>query len=137
MTRRLAAKWFLVFLPGLPIALVASPAPDTPPSAYATQNEPRPERTVFLGGDLSDEALIVFTAAFAASGHPGVLLLDEPKAGKCTRAFLEAFQAEQVIPVGSFPAGVGELERRLGRDVAPVLPWKRGPPLALWKVLFP
>jgi len=95
------------------------------------------ERVVFLGGKLSDENLITFTSTMAASGHPGVVLFDTPQTGPHLKAFLAAYRAEQVVPVGSFPAGGVGLERRLGMPVAPGLEWERGPPDALWKSLFP
>jgi hypothetical protein len=94
-------------------------------------------RQVFLGGNLSDENLIVFTATIAASGHPGVVLLDTPKSSPSAKNFLAAFEPERVIPVGSFPGGKTDLERRLNVTTAPVIPWKRGPPTGLWEALFP
>ncbi|HXG13214.1 MAG TPA: C25 family cysteine peptidase [Gemmataceae bacterium] len=95
------------------------------------------ERTVLLGGDLSPEDRVVFTSAVAASGHPGVLLLDSPRASASIRAFLKALQPEQVIPVGSFPDGLDDLERRLEVKMAPVVRWERGPPRELWQMLLP
>jgi hypothetical protein len=106
------------------------------PGGEAARPAPRPERTVFLGGDLTDLDLLVFTANFAASGHPGVVLVDGPKSTKGNRAFLEAFQPEEVVPVGSFSEGIGDLQRRLGIKPTATLPWKRGPPPELWKKWF-
>jgi len=78
------------------------------------------------------------TAALAASSRPGrVLLLDSPTASKANQAFLAAFKPGEVIPVGSFPEGVTALEKRLGTKTAGVVEWQRGPPAALWKLLFP
>src|SRR5262245_6906549 len=62
----------------------------------------RAERVVFLAGDLAEEDLIAFTANLAASGHPGVLLLDTPRFGPYVKTFLTSFQPEHVIPVGPF-----------------------------------
>jgi hypothetical protein len=42
-----------------------------------------------------------------------------------------------MIPVGSFPAGAAELQRRLGVRPAPLLAWKAGPPLDLWRDTCP
>jgi hypothetical protein len=42
-----------------------------------------------------------------------------------------------VIPVGTYPEGTAELGRRLGVTTAPALTWRRGPPAALWRALFP
>src|SRR4051812_30591022 len=93
----------------------------------------QPERVVFLGGSLREDDLLSFTATLSASGHPGVVLLDSPKASPYLKAFLAAFRPEQVIPVGSFPGGIPDLERRLGVKTSPGLEWKRGPPVPLWK----
>lgn len=95
------------------------------------------DRIVYLGGGLGDERLILFTTCLAASGKPGVVLLDTPKMAKANHEFLKAYQPTQVIPVGSFPEGVAELEERLGIKAAPPLEWKRGPPTALWQEMFP
>src|SRR5579859_6291250 len=93
------------------------------------------ERVVFLAGGLGEEELLTFTATLAASGHPGVALVDSPSASPYLKTFLAALEPEQVIPVGTFPEGVADLERRLGCKTAPALEWKRGPPAALWKAL--
>src|SRR5437868_1141575 len=95
------------------------------------------ERTVFLGGGLSDADVVAFTANVAASGHPGVVLFDTPKAVAYTRPFLDAFRPERVVPVGSFPEGLDDLERRLGTKPVPPLVWNGGRPAALWQLLFP
>src|SRR5262249_31913498 len=47
------------------------------------------------------------------------------------------FQPERIVPVGSFPAGLADLERRLGMKPVPPLEWSGGRPAALWKGLFP
>lgn len=97
----------------------------------------RGERIVFLGSDLSLEQQLVFTSAFAAAEHPGVLLFDSSKHDKHVKAFLDAFQPEQVIPVGAFTDGVADLQGRLGTRTGSALLWRRGPPIALWKQLLP
>lgn len=94
------------------------------------------ERDVVLAGDLSDEDRIVFTAALAASGHPGVLLLDSGRHGKSVKQFLETYRPERLLAVGRFEEPA-ELEERLGMKPAMVLPFSRGPPEALWRWLFP
>jgi hypothetical protein len=66
-----------------------------PPSVPA-----RSERDVFLA-DLSEEELLTFTTAMAASRNPGVVLLGSAPANPYLLAFLEAFKARQVIPIGS------------------------------------
>jgi hypothetical protein len=95
------------------------------------------QRQVFLGGQLSDEDTVTFTTTVVASGHPGAVLISSAKAASPTKSFLAAFQPDRVIPVGSFPEGITELERKLNVTVAPRIPWKRGPPTGLWKALFP
>ncbi len=114
---------------GLP---VAQPAPPW----RAAPAEPRPERTVFLGGGLTAENVVALSAALAAADHPGVLLLDSPRSGPYAKAFLAAFRPERVVPVGPFPDGVRDLEERLGVKAAPRRAWSRGPPAELWKELF-
>ncbi len=95
------------------------------------------ERTIFLAGQMSDEELIAFTTAVAASPNPGVVLLDSPAAAKTTRAFLQAFQPDQLVPVGEFPESVADMEERLGLKTAPRRAWQRGPPKALERALYP
>jgi hypothetical protein len=119
-------------------ALVQGPAPQGASAAgVAPVAAARTERVAFLAGNLADEDLIAFTAALGASHHPGVLLLDAPKLRPATKEFLAAFRPQRVIPVGSFPDGVPELERQLAVTAAPAMEWKRGPPAELWKMLFP
>jgi len=76
------------------------------------------DRTVFLFGNLSDTERIFFTANVAASGHPGTVLYDGPKAGPFLKNFLQAFGPEQVIGVGEFAEAQANLEERLGFPVA-------------------
>src|SRR5437868_4673719 len=92
--------------------LLAALAPDP---ASAPRVIVKTDRVVFLGGGLTDEELLVFTTTIAASGHPGLVLLDSPSERPYLGAFLEAFRPEQVVPVGSFPDGLPGLERRLGK----------------------
>jgi hypothetical protein len=92
---------------------------------------------VFLGRDLSDEALTALGANLAASGKPGLLLLDSDKQSAYLQAFLAAYKPTQIIPVGSFPDGLTELERRLDVKVAPLLAWTDEPCERLWRALFP
>jgi hypothetical protein len=105
--------------------------------ASSSLNQPRAERIVFLAGGLSDESLICLTANVAASGHPGVVLIDSAKQAEQQKHFLQTFQPERIIPVGTFPDDLAKLEHRLGAPVSPVIPWTRAPPLDLWKELFP
>jgi len=86
---------------------------------------------------LSDEQRIVFSAALAASRHPGVLLLDSHKSSDALKNFLASYGPDRVLPVGSFPEGISSLEERLDMRAAAPLTWKQGPPVDLWRTLFP
>jgi hypothetical protein len=121
MMRRITPPLLVVLLLGMP-----APAPAA-----------QPERVVFLAGGLADEEILTLTADLAASRHPGVLLFDAPDLRPALKQFLAVFRPERVVPVGSFPAGVAELEKQLGAKVAPVQEWKRGQTTGLWKTLFP
>src|SRR5262249_20865455 len=124
MTRRLVAPLLVALAFGLGLAA-------------APQGEPSSQRTVFLAGDLSDEALIVLTSAVAASGESGVVLLDSPKARPYTEAVLKAYGPDKGVPVGTSPNGAPGVKGIAKEALAPPLAWKRGPPEALWKMLFP
>jgi hypothetical protein len=130
----------LLFL-GLGFGLLSVYSPGTPvaaePLAWTGAARAKATRQVFLGGHLADEQVVTFTTAIHASGHPGVVLLDSAKSGTPARNFLAAYRPERVIPVGSFPEGITDLEKRLNVTPAPAIPWKGGPPEELWKVLFP
>jgi len=123
----------LVLLGGSPAFWLA----EQPAALVAQEALPRPERVVYIGGDLSEEDLIHFTATVAGSTQPGVVLLEDGKSGASNRDFLAAYRAARIVPVGSFPEGVADLEKRLAVKTEAVLPWKRGPPEALWKTLYP
>src|SRR5262249_51259513 len=86
---------------------------------------------------LSAEDQVTFTATVAASGHPGLVLLDSTASSPYLKAFLAAFGPEQVVPVGSFSDGRADLDRRLGVKTAPPISWTQGPPRTLWRELFP
>jgi hypothetical protein len=106
--------------------------------AASSGRPPQPTgRAAFLASGLSDEQFITLSANFAASGHPGALLLDAPPARRHIRSFLGQYKPDQITPVGSFPKGVESLRQELGGWVAPAMVWDKGPPDALWKLLFP
>jgi hypothetical protein len=92
---------------------------------------------VFLANGLAETDLISFTANMAASGHPGVALVDGPKCRKGVHAFLAAAQYKQVIPVGTCTENKDELKQRLNVEVARTQPWQHGPSRELWKMWFP
>ncbi len=127
MAPKLARTLFLLTLLGTTLA---------PPASRLYAQE-APGRVVFLGGELAPHEVIAFTAAVEASGCPGIVLLDAPKASRYTRAFLEAYRPDRVLPVGAFTAGAQELEGRLNVKVGPALAWRHGQPEDLWQLLFP
>lgn len=128
----------LFWIAVLSLPCLAALVMEHPTAARQVRPEEQPARQVFLGGGLSDEQLLQLTAAVAASSRPGrVVLLDSPTASKANQAFVAAFKPAEIIPVGSFPQGVADLEKRLGCKPAGVLEWRRGPPTTLWKQLFP
>jgi hypothetical protein len=122
----------LVFLIDTPLSGTPSD-PEKGPGKAPVRND----QVVFLARGLSPEKLATFTATFAASGHPGIVLLDSAPASRYTKTYLAAIQPERVYLVGSFPDGPGEVERRLGVKIAATLTWTNGPPRALWRELFP
>ena len=70
-----------------------------------------------MAGDLSDEQLVVLSAAVAASGRSDVLLLNTPQARKANAAFLAAWRPDEVIrgSAGSTAAFWGRLLPRARR----------------------
>src|SRR5439155_876342 len=53
------------------------------------------------------------------------------------KQFLREFQPDHVVAVGTFPGNLADLEQRLGVKISALVPWTQGPPLDLWKKLFP
>ncbi len=137
------AAWTLSFvaLIGLPLGLALAPAHALPaavePLRWAGAERQRAERTVFVGGRLTDGQTIAFTTAVAASGHPGVVLFDSLASARWTKAFLKTLQPAQVVAVGSFPEGVGDLDGRLDVKTARSFLCDGGPPTELQRALFP
>jgi hypothetical protein len=105
--------------------------------ARSSRNAAPAVRAVYVGHGLSDLALIQFGAALAAADPSAVLLLDSECLSPYTASFLAGYRPDRVVPVGSFPDGVREMVDRLKIKAAPVLTWSEGPPLALWRQLFP
>jgi hypothetical protein len=112
--------------------------PLTPASGHWTgAARAEAERDVILGGNLSDEKRITLTSTVAASGHPGLVLFDTARASPHVRNFLAAFHPRRVIPIGPFPGGPTDLQRRLNCTPAPVIPWDQDLPTEVWKAFFP
>jgi hypothetical protein len=72
------------------------------------------DRTVFLLGELADADRIYLTTNIVASGHPGAILYDGPKAGQYLKEFLRAFSPGQIAALGGFTEGETTLADRLG-----------------------
>jgi hypothetical protein len=70
---------------------------------------------VFVGGEMSDEERVVFTAAVAAADHDGVVLFDTPKARPHLPRFLHEY-------------GAGDPQR---------VSFRAGRPSDMWRTLFP
>jgi hypothetical protein len=97
----------------------------------------RTDRIVLLGYGLSDLDLISVTASLAASGAESTLLLDSADAAPHMKVFLSRYQPQRVVPLGSACPQRKELESRLGVAIEPEFAWRDGPPLPLWRALFP
>jgi hypothetical protein len=130
----LARLLLLAGLAGLALGLTGGPAPEG--AGGRAGPAARAGRTVYLARGLSDEALLALGASVAADGA-ALLLLDSDRLSPYTRAFLASYRPGRVVPVGCFPAGVVELERRLDVAAEAVVPCADGPPEALWRELHP
>lgn len=144
MAYNVARALFLSLLLGLGFVLADGPRIDLlgPPDrteAASPWVDPRrhdAERVVFLAGKLSPEELVAFSTSLIGAGHPGVLLLNASKFDACQQRFLAAYQARRIVPVGTFPEGVADLERRLGVRAASAVTCVPGAPRELWQGLF-
>jgi hypothetical protein len=137
---KLARTLSLLLLLALGFGLAGAPTLPTGPAAarpWTSAARTPSARVVFLAGGLSDDRLVALTATVAASGRSDVVLLDSAAATPFNKDFLVAYRPERIVPVGSFPDGVADLERRLGVTTESPLVWKRGQPAGLWKALFP
>ncbi len=138
MSRKAALTLSVAFV-AVTLGLARPPVTARPafePLRWTGDSRARAERTVFVGGRLSDVQTVALTAAVQASGHPGVVLFDSPGSITSTRAFLKSFQPAQLIPVGSFPESVGDLELRLNQRAARSFSWEEGQPAELQRALF-
>ncbi len=71
-----------------------------PAAATLNPSAPQADRTVVLARGLDSGQTLQLATAFAASGHPGVLLLDTPTARDANRRFFDAFRPARVVTVG-------------------------------------
>ncbi len=117
MTRFARPLWF-ASLAGLFLGLLSLPIPGAAPPRAPDAPALALGRPVYLGHGLSDEGLL--TLGVAANAHDAVLLLHSPDLSGHLRTFLAAYRPERVLPVGDFPEGRADLERRLGPVQAPV-----------------
>jgi hypothetical protein len=109
---------------------------EAPPSPAAPGAPAPPGRVVYLARDLPEQRLLALTAAVAASPD-ALLLLDSDKLSPYLREFLAAYKPDRLVPVGAFPDGLADLERRLKFKPAAPVRWESGPPREIWKALFP
>ena len=134
MMIRKASGFALAGFVGLAIGLLPSVGQEPVPKAAG---DARAHRAVYLAGGLSDEQIVILTAAVAAADPTGVVLLDSDESGPYNQAFLAALEPTEIVPVGSFPKGVVALQQGIGTKATRPVPWVRGPPDALWQTFFP
>ena len=141
MPRKAAILLSLIAVLGVPLGLALHPAlgtlPDAEPLRWTGADHARAERTVFVGGGLSDVQTVALTAAVQASGHPGVILFDTPPSARWTRAFLKEFRPASIMAIGAFPEGIGDLEKRLGTSISRAFSGASASPAELQAALFP
>jgi hypothetical protein len=96
------------------------------------------QRQVFVGGTLSDEAVLQLSSLLAAAGgEERVLLLDSPLAEKANKAVIAAYRPVKVIGVLIPDDRPADLAERLGRKLDELVEWKNSPPAALRRSLVP
>lgn len=95
------------------------------------------DRVVFLGGNLTDEQTITLSSALAASGHPGVFLLDSPGSHEYLQDFLKRFGPRRIVPVANDAGRMMVLDKGLQSKCDSVRPWTGGPADDLRKSLLP
>jgi hypothetical protein len=105
-------------------------------SGHALTRGLQSDRVVLLAGGLPDESIICLST-LVAKNRDTVLLLDSPKVSSQLKDFLQSYQSDRVLPVGSFPEDSTGLEQRLGCKIAPIIQWTKGPASALWKEYCP
>src|SRR2546421_662910 len=106
----------------LGVTLITDTPQRSPDAAHANDRATTASSAspVYFVGALADEDLIALSTAVVAGDRPGVLLLDSPKLNSQWKNFLNGQRPEGVVPVGSFPKVIADLERRLGSPTAPV-----------------
>jgi hypothetical protein len=133
----LSRALFLALASWLAFGLIGVRDLSFPASRVAAADMPPSNRSVYIGCGLSDVALIQVGAALGAADPSAALLLDSECLSPYTASFLAAYKPSRIVPVGSFPNGVSDLEQRLNVKTDTALSVSIGQPLALWRELFP
>lgn len=134
MTDTKARTLLLSLLAALAFALLGQPFA----GGLAAPPKPLPaERVVYLAGELPPAKLVTLTATIAAGPQPGTLLLYSPRTLPALKTYLRERRIDRIIPVGHFPGGFGDLERKLEVAFAPPIVWLRHRPEQLWDRFFP
>src|SRR5262245_41953635 len=128
----------VLFFAAIVLVIGLSPeGPKTDGRLWAKTPDPAKGRIVYLGHGLSDEKILVLTAAVAAGNGRPVLLLDAPNKRRYLKAFLAAYRPDRVVPVGNFPDGTMGLEKQLGVRLARPFRWPKETPGTFYSSLFP
>lgn len=106
-------------------------------SAQSTTPTCKEDRVVYIGGNLSDEQLIVLGATISGGTNDAVLLLDSTDTRQYIKHFLTAYKPKSVIPIGTFDESQSELKQQWNEKSEPIIKWKNGPPAPAWERLFP
>lgn len=129
MTDMKARTLFLSLLAALAFALPGQPLA----GSRAAPPKPLPaERVVYLAGELPPGKLVTLTATLAAGSQPGTLLLYSPRTLPALKTYLNENKIERVVPIGHFPGGFVELERKLEVAFAPPIACMGDRPDQLW-----
>jgi hypothetical protein len=132
----IARTLYVGLLAGTAFTLLGAGPPGSFPTPAATADTGQEGGVVYLGGGLSDEQVIALGAA-VASQPDATMLLDSKPLTPYLKHFLAARKPARVVPIGDFPNGKSELEKRLGLAVEEPSNWRAGPPFRLWPTLFP
>lgn len=89
-------------------------------------------RTVLIAVGLTADQTLSVATAFAASGHPGVLLVDGPAARAGNGRFLDAFHPARVAVIGKNGEALPGVPPKVGHFACASVQ-----PIELWRVLFP
>jgi len=135
----LARTLSLCLLAALSFTATCSGFPDAPSSSTNTDKRESgtSPRTVYVGSHLSEEQLLSLSALLRVKAPAAQLLLDSEPINHEQQRFLAAYHANEVVPIGSFPRGITDLENRLKCKMAPALCWQEDRPVSIWNALVP